>query len=188
MAVRPAGSGNNNLQLVPASRWRTGYTALAQDCSLSGAGVGNVAANLPKAGAASTVLSPPGPLSAGVAAGVFASGPTRACQPAQRVLGFQPKAGDVPLRAATRLSGQPLFTTGDTVFTERPLGGGASAVVIERLTSDDRSTLTLSTLSQDFPALASLAVQSDETTFDDPGKMLVPAPAYYQPTIAVSSR
>ena len=86
------------------------------------------------------------------------------------------------------MSGQPLFTTGDTVFTERPLGGGTSAVVIERLTSDDHSTFTLSTLSQDFPALASLPVQSDETTFDDPGKILIPTAGYYQPTIAVSSR
>lgn len=188
MAVRPAGSSNNNLQLVPASRWRTGYTTLAQDCSLAGAGVANVGASLSKTSTSSTVLAPPGQLSQGVAAGVFASGPTRACQPVQRVMSFQGKEGGVPLRAATRLSGQPLFTTGDTVFTERPLGGGASAVVIERLTSDDHSTLTLTTLSQDFPALASLAVQADEATFDDPGKMLVPSAGFYQPTIAVSSR
>lgn len=188
MAVRPAGSTNNNLQLVPASRWRTGYTTLAQDCSISGAAVSNVGASLPKGKTASTVLSPPGPLSSGRAAGVFASGPTRACQPVQRVMSFQPMAGDVPMRAATRLSGQPLFTTGDTVFTERSLGGGTSAVVIERLTSDDRSTFTLSTLNQDFPALASLAVQSDENQFDDPSKMLIPSAGYYQPTIAVSSR
>ncbi len=188
MAVRPAGSTNNNLVLVPASRWRSGYTTLAQDCSLSDATAASVGAALSKTRTSSTVLTPPGQLTSGIATGVFAAGPTRACQPVQRVMSFQGKPGDVPLRAATRLTGQPLFTTGDTVFTERPLGGGASAVVIERLTSDDRSTFTLSTLSQDFPALASLAVQSDEATFDDPGRMLIPSAGYYQPTIAVSSR
>ena len=188
MAVRPSGSTNNNLVLVPASRWRAGYTTLAQDCSLSGATAASVAASLPKTRTSSTVLSPPGQLTSGIAAGVFAAGATRVCQPVQRVMSFQSKEGAVPLRAATRLSGQPLFTTGDTVFTERPLGGGASAGVIERLTSDDHSTLTLSTLSQDFPALASRAVQSDENVFDDPGKMLVPSAGYYQPVIAVSSR
>jgi hypothetical protein len=188
MAVRPSGSTNNNLVLVPASRWRSGYTTLAQDCSMSNATAASVGASLSKTRTSSTVLSPPGQLTSGIAAGVFAAGPTRACQPVQRVMSFQGKPGDVPLRAATRLSGQPLFTTGDTVFTERPLGGGASAVVIERLTSDDRSTFTLSTLSQDFPALASLAVQSDEAVFDDPSRMLIPSAGYYQPTIAVSSR
>lgn len=188
MAVRPSGSTNNNLVLVPASRWRSGYTTLAQDCSMSDATAASVGASLSKTRTSSTVLSPPGQLTSGIAAGVFAAGPTRACQPVQRVMSFQGKPGDVPLRAATRLSGQPLFTTGDTVFTERPLGGGASAVVIERLTSDDRSTFTLSTLSQDFPALASLAVQSDEAAFDDPSRMLIPSAGYYQPTIAVSSR
>ena len=188
MAVRPAGSANNNLQLVPASRWRSGYTTLAQDCAVDGSTVVNVGTSLSPTRASSTVTSPPGQLTSGIATGVFAAGPTRACQPVQRVMSFQPGAGTVPLRAATRLSGQPLFTTGDTVFTERALGGGASAVVVERLTSDDRSTFTLSTLNQDFPALASLAVQSDENTFDDPGRMLIPTAGYYQPTIAVSSR
>ena len=188
MAVRPAGSSNNNLQLVPASRWRTGYTTLAQDCTLSTASVANVGTSLSPTRASSTVVSPPGQLTKGIATGVFAAGGTQACQPAQRVISFQQKDAPVSLRAATRLSGQPLFTTGDTVFTERPLGGGASAVVVERLTSDDHSTFTLSTLSQDFPALASLAVQSDENTFDDPGRMLIPSAGYYQPTIAVSSR
>lgn len=188
MAVRPAGSSNNNLQLVPSTRWRSGYTTLAQDCAIDGATVVNVGATLSPTRTSSTVASPPGQLTSGIAAGVFAAGPTRACQPVQRVISFQPSGGATPLRAATRLSGQPLFTTGDTVFTERPLGGGTSAVVIERLTSDDHSTFTLSTLSQDFPALASLPVQSDETTFDDPGKILIPTAGYYQPTIAVSSR
>lgn len=188
MAVRPAGSSNNNLQLVPASRWRTGYTTLAQDCAMSTSTVLNVGTSLSPTRTSSTVASPPGQLTSGIATGVFASGPTRACQPVQRVISFQPSQAGVPLRAATRLPAQPLFTTGDTVFTERALGGGASAVVIERLTSDDHSTFTLSTLSQDFPALASLAVQSDENTFDDPGRMLIPSAGYYQPTIAVSSR
>lgn len=188
MAVRPSGSSNNNLQLVPASRWRNGYTTLAQDCAIDKSTVANVGTSLSPTRTSSTVTSPPGQLTSGIATGVFAAGPTRACQPVQRVMSFQGKVGTVPLRAATRLSGQPLFTSGDTVFTERPLGGGASAVVIERLTSDDHSTLTLSTLSQDFPALASLAVQADEATFDDPGKMLIPSAGYYQPTIAVSSR
>jgi hypothetical protein len=188
MAVRPAGSANNNLQLVPARRWRTGYTTLAQDCAISTAGVLDVGTSLSSARTSSTVGAPPGQLTSGIAAGVFAAGPTRACQPVQRVISFQPKDAQPSVRAATRLSGQPLFTTGDTVFTERPLGGGASAVVIERLTSDDHSTFTLATLNQDFPALASLAVQSDENTFDDPGRMLIPSAGYYQPTIAVSSR
>lgn len=189
MAVRPAGSANANLQLVPAARWRTGYTTLAQDCALGTAGVGDVRTSIGAAGAASTVAGPPGPLTAGVATGVFAAGGARACQPARRVVSFQDRPGAADsVRVATRLPGQPMFTTGDTVFTERVLGGGASAVVVERLTSDDRNTFTLQTLSQDFPALPPLAVQADERTLDDPSAMLVPPPGYYSPTLAVSSR
>lgn len=189
MAVRQSGSANNNLQLLPASRWRTGYTTLAQDCALAGAGVNQVGTGLLRSGASSSVMAPPGQLTQGVAAGVFASGPTRECQPAKRVISLQDRPGAADsIRAATRLRGQPLFTTGDTVFSERPLGGGASAVVVERLTSDDHSTFTLSTLSQDFPALATLEVQADEQTFDDPSRMLIPSAGYYRPVIAVSSR
>ena len=189
MAVRPSGSANNNLQLLPASRWRTGYATLAQDCALGTAGVLSVNPGLRTSGSSSTVTAPPGTLTQGVAAGVFAAGPTRACQPAKRVLSVQPRPGAADsIRAATRLPSQPLFTTGDTVFTERKLGGGASAVVVERLTSDDHSTFTLSTLSQDFPALATLDVQSEESTFDDPTRMLIPSAGYYRPVVAVSSR
>lgn len=189
MAVRPAGGANNNLQLVPASRWRTGYTTFAQDCSLSSSSVIKTGTSLSSEGASSTVSSPPGQLTEGIAVGVFLSGPTRACQPARRVLSFQDKPPPSrAFRVAARLPGQPLFTTGDTVFTERVLGGGASSVVVERLTSDDRSTFTLSTLNQDLPALASLAVQADEFTFDDPSRMLIPPDGYVNPTLAVSSR
>jgi len=189
MAVRPSGSANNNLQLLPADRWRTGYTTLAQDCALKDAGAESVTAGIKGKLYSSTVASPPGKLTEGVLAGVFAAGATPACRPAQRVMSVQPKTrGEESMRAATRLPDQPMFTTGDTVFTERKLGGGVSAVVVERLTSDDHSTFTLSTLSQDFPALATLDVQSDERTFDDPTRLLIPSAGYYRPTIAVSSR
>lgn len=189
MAVRPAGGANNNLQLVPASRWRTGYTTFAQDCALSTSSVLNTGTSLAGSGASSTVPSPPGQMTAGIAVGVFMSGPTGACQPARRVVSFRDKPPPAnPQRVAARLPGQPLFTTGDTVFTERVLGGGASSVVVERLTSDDHSTFTLATLNQDLPALASLAVQSDEFTLEDPTRVLIPPDGYVNPAIAVSSR
>ena len=189
MAVRPAGGANNNLQLVPASRWRTGYTTFAQDCALSASSVLNTGTSLAGSGASSTVPSPPGQMTSGIAVGVFLSGPTGACQPARRVVSFQDKPPPPNAqRVAARLPGQPLFTTGDTVVTERVLGGGASSVVVERLTSDDHSTFTLATLNQDLPALASLAVQADEFSFDDPSRVLIPPDGYVNPTIAVSSR
>lgn len=186
MAVRLSGSVNNNLQLWPAARWRRGYTVLQQDCSIGSARVGNVGTTAGLFGPVSTVSNPPSTLTAGVAAGVFANGPSAVCTPARRITSQVDKS--IPSRASTRLSGQPLFTTGDVVFTERALGAGVSSVVIERLTTDDRNMLTLDTLSQDFPALPPLSVQSDEYTTNDPGHLLVPPSSSYKPTIAVSSR
>ena len=187
MAVRLSGSANNNLQLWPASRWRRGYTVLQQDCATSAAKVGNVGTAAGLFGPVSTVSSPPSTLTSGAATGVFVSATlTPICTPAQRVTSQLAKARIS--RPTLRLPGQPLFTTGDVVFTERRLGGGASSVVVERLTTDDRNMLTLDILSQDFPALAPLSVQADEFTTNDPSHLLIPPVASYRPTLAVSSR
>ena len=186
MAARDAGSQNNNLVLAPASRWRQGYTVLSQDCAISGATVASVSGTLPATGASSTVASPPGALTG---AGVFTSEPVpQACVPAKRVRSFVERAGPTSLRAAVRLPGQPVFATGDTVFTQRTLGGNALALVVERLTSDDHNTLTLETLSQDFPAQPPLEVQSQEFTDTDSTQVLVPPAAGVSPIVAVSSR
>ena len=148
----------------------------------------NVGTTLPRnvQTAASAVASQPGPLAPG--SGVFTLSASPVCQPAPRVTSFLANPANQPLRSAVRLPGQPALTTGDTVFTQRVLGGGALALVVERLTSDDHNTLTLSTLSQDFPALPPLEVQAQAQTEDDPTKVLVPPTAYYHPPIAVSSR
>jgi len=75
-----------------------------------------------------------------------------------------------------------------SIFTERELQPGASAVVVERLVSDARNTFSLQTLNQDFPAVPPLSVQAKERTFDDPKHLLIPPSTQYQPTVAVSSR
>ena len=188
MAARDAGSQNNNLVLAPAARWRQGYTVLSQDCAITGSSVATVSGRLGTSGASSTVASPPSALTSGVSAGLFASGPTQACLPAKRVRSFVDHAAPAPLRAAIRLPGQPVFATGDTVFTQRTLGGNALALVVERLTSDDHNTLTLETLSQDFPAQPPLEVQSQEFTDTDASRVLVPPEAGVSPVVAVSSR
>ena len=188
MAVRLSGSANNNLQLWPASRWRRGYTVLQQDCATASSRVGNVGTAAGLFGPVSTVSNPPSTLTSGVATGIFISTVGPICTPAARITSQIDASKPTAARSAARLSGQPLFTTGDIVFTERKLGDGVSSVVIERLTTDDKNMLTLDTLSQDFPALAPLSVQADEFTLNDPSHLLIPPEVSYAPTLAVSSR
>ena len=181
MAARLSGSGRNNLLLASADRWRTSYSVAEQDCALHSATVGDTGVALGRTGTKSVVTN-------GLP-GVFVGGAdSPLCKPAERVLSLRPKPSQAQPRAAVRLKGQPLFVSGDVVFTERALGGGASSVVVERLTSNEVGTLSLETLSQDLPAAPRLEVQADEFTAEMSGQVLIPFNYHVGSTQAVSTR
>lgn len=53
MAARPSGSGASNLIFTPASRWRSGYTIMQQDCAIATAQPDDIQDRLPSTGVAS---------------------------------------------------------------------------------------------------------------------------------------
>lgn len=122
----------------------------------------------------------------GGVSGVYVGTESPVCRPAARVESLRPKA--TVQRAAVRLTGQPLFVAGDVVFTERAVGGGASVVVVERLTSNERGVLSLEALGHELPAAPKLEVQADEATFEDAGHVLIPFSYYVGQTQAVATR
>ena len=184
MAVRYAGSANNNLLLAGAYRWRTSYSVASQDCTIHSSTVDNAQTNLGRTGTKSVVQSP----TMGGSGVVVSGSDVPQCRPAQRVLSLRSKGGTPTQRSAVRLVAQPLFVAGDVIFTERALGGGASSVVVERLTSNERGSLSLVTLNQDLPAAPKLEVQADERSNVDAGHVLIPFSYYVGSTQAVSSR
>lgn len=184
IAARPSGSANNNLQLVTAAQWRLGSTILQQDCAVRDSTVDRVSTSVSQSAYTSSVAS-----QSNANAGIFTAGPSStACKPAPNIFSMGPRKTSTLRRDAVNLPGQPLFTSGDVIFTERVLQPGASAVVVERLVSDARNTFSLQTLNQDFPAVPPLSVQSKEKTYDDPSHLLIPSSTQYQPPVAVSSR
>jgi len=186
MAARVSGSANNNLVLVGADRWRSGYTLVNQDCALSTGTVQTTHANLFATGTQTVVSAPPNLLTLNARTTVAVGSESRQCRPAQRLASLV----DRPASTSTslRLDGQPFVIAGETILTEKSLGRGGTVVVVERLSGDQKNVFTLAKFNQDLPASPSLAVQSQEFKLDDPSHVLVPFAAYTSKMPAVTTR
>ena len=140
MAARSAGSGQTNLVLVRAGRWRDGVTILGQDCALSAsAGSASVQLGMPSRGSTTRATSTQtGLLQTGGTAmyGFVQPGETRVCQPAAGVTSTVPKNASAISASGSRVAynvvadGQPFAVTGDTLFTAVQLGGDAESVQV----------------------------------------------------------
>lgn len=129
MASRVAGSGRDNLMLAGTRRWREGLTILGQDCAMAGSEPGTVQAGMGRAGAVSRTEGNGGAILQTGNTGVYSfSSMAQECKRAPRVTSVVDKPARVA--ANVRLTGQPYVITGDTVFTEVALGGGASSVQV----------------------------------------------------------
>ena len=184
MAARASGSGNDNLVLANAARWRGGYTLLNQDCAdLAASSQLNTRLKMGSSGTVSI------PVPSGLASRipVFVASIDPVCRPAARIRSVVDKPS-ARLSSRIRLATQPLVLTGETVFTQNDLGGGASSVHVERLTGEQQGVVSLEPWAQDLPAEPTLEVQMDEATSFSPDRVLIPFPFYETRQLAVSSR
>lgn len=186
MAARVAGSANNNLVLVGADRWRSGYTLIDQDCALLEGDVQSTHANVFSSGTQTIVSSQPNILSLNSKTAITVGSQNKICKPAQRLASFVDK--EVTPGLAVRLDGQPFVIAGETILTEKVLGKGFSVIVVERLTGDQKNVFTLQRLNQDLPAAPSLEVQRQEFLNEDPSHILIPFSTYAERMPAVTSR
>lgn len=187
MASRSAGSGRDNLMLAGTRRWREGLTILGQDCSTASAAPGTTQAAMGSMGTVSRTEGSGGLLQTGTA-GVYAyTYEPQECKRASRITSVIDKPG-VSVSANVRLSGQPYAITGDTVFTEVVLGGGASSVQVERLEGSEVDVFSLNQINQQLPALPRALVPTQETDYSDASKVLIPYSYETTRIAAVNSR
>lgn len=176
MAVRPSGSGRNNLILAGAGRWRTGLTVLARDCGLAATDPRMMQPTAGTSGTTSTVASDGGDTlgSAGLAAPVYAFPPGgQPCQPASRVRSVVPNP-TVRVAANVLGSGQPFVIVGDAILTEHDMGGEQSMVMVERLGGDETNVFSLTALGRGLPAVPKTPVPSEQAAYNDGQHVLIP--------------
>jgi hypothetical protein len=176
MAVRPTGSGRENLMLAGAARWRTGLTVLARDCGLDRTGPEDMHMAAGMSGATSAVGSEMGDTlgAAGLASPVYAFPPGDvACQPAPRVRSAVPSP-KAQVAANVLRPDQPFVIVGDAILTEHDLGGGQSTVLVERLGGDEANVFSLVPLGQGLPAVPKAPVPSEQAAYNDGQHVLVP--------------
>ena len=190
MAARASGSGNDNLILAGARRWREGLTVLGQDCAMAGSTAGTVS---PSMGSTSTVSraegSSSGLLQSQMRTGVFASTSASTpieCKKAARITSIVQKPPK--LSGNVIASGQPFVITGDSIFTEVELGGGASTLQVERLSGDQINVFSLTMINQNLPAEPRTLTPQAESQYTGGSRVLLPYSYQTMGIVAVSSR
>jgi len=177
MAVRPTGSGRENLMLAGAGLWRNGLTVLARDCGLAQTAPESMLPSAGQPGATTSAVPSSGDdtlAAAGLAAPIYAFPPPGApCQPAARVRSTVPGTR-TRVAANVMAAGQPFVIVGDAILTELDAGGGQSTVHVERLGGDETNVFSLAPLGLGLPAVPKTPVPSEQATYSDGQHVLIP--------------
>jgi len=188
MAARASGSGNDNLILAGARRWREGLTIQGQDCAMGSSTASSVSTSMSNTHTVSRAEGSSGDLlQSGMRTGVFARNlDSPECRKAARVTSVVPKppkqAGNIILKD------QPFVITGDSIFTEIPLGGGASSLQVERLSGDQINVFSLTMINQHLPAEPRTLTPQAESQYTGGERVLLPYSYQTMGIVATSSR
>ena len=188
MAARQVGSGGNNLVFFGAKRLRDGFTLLSRDCAINTATPDTVGTSQGISGTISHSVGSGGILT-NLTSGVFVSTyEAQGCQRNAQVHSFVQSTAKTTFTSNIRLGTQPFVITGDTILTEKDLGGGAMAVTVERLGGNERNVFSLDSLKQDLPAEPKLLVPEKEGLFFDDTRLLIPYSYQTTRIVATTSR